>query len=410
MQRRTTFDPRRSRVFALAVTSIGALACASSPRAVPTSDAPVGAQPAAAQRTPGAAEVQGAFVVRLGNDTVAVERYTRTSRMLEGELILRVPRTRVIAYRAELGMNGHVSTFEARATQPGGAPSQPTRLEFTGNTVVARIPSGDSLRVNRIPVQGIAVPWIGNSFALAEQAIMQALPAGRDSTTVLQMGLGGQTPTAVYLRRRGATGVELEYFGSPVVIRLDGAGRIQSADGSATASKITVERVPTVNIAALATDFAARPLGQLSTRDTTLATIGGGAMLSVDYGRPSARGRTIWGGVVPWNEPWRTGANEATHFTTSRDLVIGGTTVPAGTYTLWTIPSPTGAQLVINRQTGQWGTVYDPAQDLARIAVTMEPLSEPVEQFTIAIVPSASGGVMRLMWGDRGVVVPFTVR
>ena len=391
----------------LAVAAL-TLACASSPRSVP--ETTVAVPPAQAQRATPPAETQGAFIVRLGNDTVGVEQYRRTATTLEGELVVRTPRTRVIRYQAGLGPAGRVVTFEASGTlPPGGAPSQPTRLEFTGDTVVALVPAGDSLRLNRMDVPGIAVPWIGNSFALAEQAIRQAMASGRDSVTILQVGLGGQTPTAAYVRRRGPNTVELEYFGAPVVVRLDGAGRIVSADGRATASKITVERVPSLNVAALAADFADRPLGQLSGRDTARATIAG-ATLSVDYGRPSARGRTIWGGLVPWNEVWRTGANTATHFTTSRELAIAGTTVPAGTYTLWTLPTPQGVQLILNRQTGQWGTSYDPAQDLARIPVSFEATPEHMEQFTIAFAPSGEGGVMRLIWADRAIVVPFAVK
>lgn len=416
MHRRTRLASAPRRASAIALIVIIGSACASSPRAAPPPASPPPAQPAAQpaaaqpavpQFTP-LAEVQGAFVVRLGVDTVAVERYSRTSQTLEGELIRRDGRTRVIRYRATLDASGRISTFEATTTQPGGTPSQPTRLEFSGNTVVASVPTGDSLRVNRIPVQGIALPWLGHSYALAEQALRQVLAQGRDSTTILQVGLGGQTPTSAWVRRRSQNVMELEYFGAPIVIRIDDAGRIQSADGSATASKITVDRVPTLNIAALSADFGERPLGQLSTRDTTRATLGA-ASLTVDYGRPFTRGRTIWGGVVPWNEIWRTGANEATHFTTSSNLMINGVTVPAGTYTLWTLPTPQGAKLIINRQTGQWGTVYDPSQDLARIDVNLAPLSEPVEQFTIAVVPASSGGVMRLMWGDREIRVPIIV-
>ena len=408
------------RASALTMIATGVLACASSPRAAPAPAAQPAAQPAvqpdtqaqvaAVQRFTPLAQVDGAFVVRLGVDTLAIERYSRTSQTLEGELIRREPRTRVFRYRATLDPDGRMSTFEATVMDPpGGPPSQPVRLEFTGGVVETSVPSGDSLRTNRIPVQGIAIPWIGHSYALAEQAIRQLFAEGIDSTTILQVGLGGQPPTAAYLRRRGPNVVELEYFGAPIVIRVDDAGRVQSADGSATATKVSVERVPTVSIAELATSFADRPLGQLSTRDTVSATLGG-ATLTVDYGRPFTRGRTIWGGVVPWNEVWRTGANEATHFTTSRDLVINGTMVPAGTYTLWTLPTARGATLIVNRQTGQWGTVYDPSQDLARIDVNLASLSEPMEQFTIAFVPSSSGGVMRLMWGDREVRVPIIVR
>ena len=106
----------------------------------------------------------------------------------------------------------------------------------------------------------------------------------------------------------------------------------------------------------------------------------GGASLTVEYSRPAKRGREIWGGLVPYGEVWRTGANAATAFTTDRDLEIGGAEVPAGSYTLFSIFTSESAQLIINRQTGQWGTMYDEAQDLVRVNLTPETIAEPVER------------------------------
>jgi hypothetical protein len=112
--------------------------------------------------------------------------------------------------------------------------------------------------------------------------------------------------------------------------------------------------------------------------------------------------------VVPWNQVWRTGANEATLFETSADLVIGGTTLPAGTYTLWTIPARDRWTLIINRNTGQWGTNYDAKYDFARLDMKVEPLPQPVEQFTIAIDPQGSGGILKLEWERTRASIPFS--
>ena len=151
-------------------------------------------------------------------------------------------------------------------------------------------------------------------------------------------------------------------------------------------------------------------MGQLSPRDTVRATVAGAELL-VDYGRPAKRGRQIWGGIVPWGEVWRTGANAATQLRTSRDLVFGDVTVPAGTYTLWTLPTAGGAQLIVNRQTGQWGTAYDASQDLARVPLRPATPAAPAERFTISVEPGQGrGGVLRMVWDDRGWEIPFTVR
>jgi len=119
----------------------------------------------------------------------------------------------------------------------------------------------------------------------------------------------------------------------------------------------------------------------------------------------------IFGGdPVPWNKVWRTGANAATQFTTSSDLMFGSTLVPAGKYTLWTLPTPTGARLIINSQTGQWGTDYDMTKDFARVDLASKALAQPVEQFTIAVVPQGTGGVLRFSWDTTEYSIPFTIK
>lgn len=109
-----------------------------------------------------------------------------------------------------------------------------------------------------------------------------------------------------------------------------------------------------------------------------------GKAVKVDYSRPFMKGRKIFGGVVPYGKVWRTGANEATSLTTAVDLTIGGAKVPAGSYTLYSLPTESGWKLIINRQTGQWGTEYDEKQDLARVELKSSKLDKPVEQFTIS--------------------------
>lgn len=117
------------------------------------------------------------------------------------------------------------------------------------------------------------------------------------------------------------------------------------------------------------------------------------------------RGRVIFGNVVPWDTVWRTGANQATQLITDKDLVIGGTTVPAGTYSLFTIPSPKGWQLIINKQHGQWGTDYDAKQDLTRIAMKAGQAATPVERLTIAIRSEGRNSALSIAWDQAEVSV-----
>lgn len=138
-----------------------------------------------------------------------------------------------------------------------------------------------------------------------------------------------------------------------------------------------------------------------SPRDTTRATVGS-AMVLIDYGRPSKRGRVIFGGLEPFGKVWRTGANAATTLVTDKPLTIGALEVPAGTYTLYTqLNKDAPWKLIVNKQTGQWGTQYDEKQDLGRVDMTMESLPAVVEKSTISI----ESGRLKLAWDQTAASV-----
>lgn len=110
----------------------------------------------------------------------------------------------------------------------------------------------------------------------------------------------------------------------------------------------------------------------------------GGHDVTINYSAPSMRGRKIVGELVPYDKVWRTGANEATSLKTDVALKVGGTAVPAGSYTLYSVPSSSGWKLIINKQTGQFGTEYHQEQDLARIPMQSKKLASPQEKMSIS--------------------------
>ena len=131
-----------------------------------------------------------------------------------------------------------------------------------------------------------------------------------------------------------------------------------------------------------------------------------GKQVTITYHRPSMRGRKIMGGLVPYGQVWRTGANEATTLKSGADLDIGGANVPAGTYTLYTLPSEETWKLIINKQTGQWGTEYNESQDLARVNMQKQKCPQ-VEQFTISWKKNAASSAdLVLEWETTRLSVP----
>ena len=127
--------------------------------------------------------------------------------------------------------------------------------------------------------------------------------------------------------------------------------------------------------------------------------LGGGKSIKTDYSSPRMKGRKIYGGLVPYGEVWRTGANEATTFVTSSDVMVGGKAVPAGSYTIFTVPNADKWTLIINKKTGEWGIPYKYESDeLARVDMKVSKLPSPVENFTISYDKTKNGCVMNIDW------------
>jgi hypothetical protein len=157
--------------------------------------------------------------------------------------------------------------------------------------------------------------------------------------------------------------------------------------------------------------------GGVSPHETTSAVIEG-CRVTITYGRPFTKDpktgepRKIWGGLVPWDKAWRTGSDEATVLITQQPLMFGDTLVPAGAYTLYTVPSESGtSKLAISKNLGPWGVPVNEKNDLARVDMKKEPAEKKHDQFTMAVEKNPSGGgVIKLMWEDTQFEVPFSIK
>jgi Protein of unknown function (DUF2911) len=368
---------------------------------------------------PASAQSSGNFVVRLGTDTTGVEHYTHTAKGLEIHQVGRAPRVYTRHLVFDLTPGG-MTTRTALTISAPGAPAGARPVQQVDATM-----DGDSLRVatrRDTSVQRIAVAAPGGAVIVvgsspwAEYEVQTMRLAGQkgDSLRSPLYYLGAGNMSWMVVRRLGADSMVIQTEHDLYHARVDKKGVIQSVVPIIGTAKFSVDRVADLDLAAMTASFAVREqqggaMGALSTRDT-VRTQAGGAELWIDYGRPSKRGRVIFGAVVPWGIVWRTGANAATQFKTDKALAIGNVTVPAGFYTLWTLPSPDGWKLIINSETGQWGTDHKAEKDLFTVAIPVTKLADPVERFTIMVAPSEQGGVINLDWDDTRVMVPFTVK
>lgn len=130
-------------------------------------------------------------------------------------------------------------------------------------------------------------------------------------------------------------------------------------------------------------------------------SLAGGYTVKTDYSSPRMNGRKIFGDLVPWGKVWRAGANEATTLVTDADLLVGGKTVPAGSYTIFVIPNAAAWELIVQKTTGEWGIPYPPqknAGELLHADMMVSSLPAPVENFTINYAPADGACTLQMDW------------
>lgn len=357
------------------------------------------------------------FVTRLGTDTLAIERFRQEGNEVMAQVILRSPETEIISYQLTLDDQGGIA--ELLAMEPKDASfnlsdarvTQTVRLEDDSlvNEVVNN--NGDIRSFSMLNEPG-TLPFIDMVHWPFELAFQHAVKAVEDSIT--QQLLTGRRTSGFVIHKLSADSLTFRHPSRGVMgVTINSTGSLMKLDAALTTRKLIVTRTNELDFKALASAFVERdkngsPFGALSgavSEDFSFM----GADFTVQYGSPQKRGREIFGGIVPWGQRWRTGANRATHFKTSKDLKIGTLEVPTGEYTLFTIPAPDGGTLIINKQTGQNGQSYDVKRDLGRVPMSLSLQDTVTEGFTVTVEESNTGGTLNLIWDKSVFSVDFTL-
>ncbi len=374
------------------------------------------------------------FVALLGNDTVSVESVTRTPHSLISDEVDRFPLVRARHTEITLGDDGRLTKMVMDVRTPSGkTPAERNRrvvADFTNDSVKVSITDSSGVTHRDFKTGGaLTVPHISMQYSVIELEIASSLKrsraagkSARDSMPFRQFYPDRDIGPNFVLH----SGWVIPAGGDSVVLRhdwlsgsgdvtVDSAARLLTYSGMRSTYKVSVRRTTEPpDVAAIGTQLAAAEqragAAQLSVRDTVRATIGT-TSFAIDYGRPRLRGRTLLGNVINYDRVWRTGANAATQFTTSAAVTVGGIALQPGTYTLWTVPHTTGVDLIINGQSGQWGTEYSSAKDIGTTKMSSETVSDTVDKFTISVVPGGPkrGGLV-MEWGTFRWTVPIVVQ
>lgn len=358
------------------------------------------------------------FVTLLGNDTLAIEKFTKTDSTLHAKVILRSPRTTLTSYNLEMGQDGGVENLSYfRQNNYAG---------FDGDKELVRSyeRQADSLKMQVLTNDGTmrtiiskyqegTLPFIDMVHWPFEVAFNNAMKTSADS--IDQKLLSGSRALNFIVAKIRPDSMTIRHPSRGVMgVNVDKNGNILELDASQTTRKLKVKRVDDVDIDRIAERFVeadknGSPFGSLSGAVEEEFIIGNTAF-NVSYGSPLRRGRDLFGGIVPYGERWRTGANRAAHFRTTSDLQMGDLFIPAAEYTLFSIPEADGGTLIINKQTGQNGRTYDQERDLGRVPMNVETKPESTEAFTITVEENGNGGVLKLIWGNTVYSVDFDIK
>jgi hypothetical protein len=374
------------------------------------------------------------FVATLGNDTVSVERIARSPTRLVTDGIDRWPFVRRRHTEFDLNQDGSIRRMVMDVRTPNGrSPRERGRritADFSKDKVTISVRDSSGVRDTSFATGGaITVPHVSMMYSVVELEIAAALRraaasglAPGDSVRFRQFYPDRDVGPSFTLHKGfvvfhpgGKVELRHDWLAGTGDVTVDSSGRMLTYSGMRSTYKVAVARTPTppdidsVGNRLVAAEQRTGP-SQLSVRDTARATIGP-ATISVDYGRPLLRGRTLLGDVISYDRIWRTGANAATQFTTSAPITLAGLSLAAGTYTLWTAPHLRGVDLIVNKQTGQWGTEYSRAQDLGTAPMRSDSVNTPVEKFTISVEPiDARHGTLTMAWGTFRWTVPIVVQ
>ena len=371
------------------------------------------------------------FLTMLGRDTISIESISRQGNTLTSDEVDRFPSVRIRHTVVDLNDDGSIQHLVMNIhtpSEPSGQRDRKVVGDVTDNKV--HLSKTDSTgTVNRdFPTSGsIVVAHVPQMYSLYELYFAAALKrasklAAGSPVQMRQFYIDREFDrfplgeVTVKPLDNGKIEITHDWLSGTGEAMMDSAGNMLSYSGARTTYDVQVKRLATPpDVKGIADRFEAKEkesghVKSLSVRDTTRAQIGN-AIFTIDYGRPLLRGRTLLGDVIPYDRVWRTGANAATQFTTSTPIKLAGMQVPAGTYTLFTAPHTNGIDLIVNKQTGEWGTEYDRSLNLGTARIISEVATATVEEFTISIIPGDNRhGTLVLEWGSFRWIAPIEVR
>lgn len=360
------------------------------------------------------------LIAKWGNDTAAIETFTLVGNHLMGEALHLYPEPHKKIFRFWYNDDGSLKEYEFRFHHPDN-PTLPLKSKTGFLPIMSKAATNDKVfnsrnvgfngresqyihDIRRLDFVGGWIPILGQLEWLAQQ---HKKTGDRHDLVFINAWLGPYE-MSVYQKSEG----ELIFdsgITKPISLFLDDEYHIDSIDALGTPWNYEVSRHEPTDLAQYYKQFANKKvIGDPSPHDQVTKEVAGVNMY-FDYGRPSKRGRVIFGNVVPYGQVWRTGAGDVTTWSFDKDLIFDGQRIPKGKYNIYTVPEKTSWTLIFNIEDQAWGSAHRPAFDKYKVQMKRHPTDSLVEKFTVDFQEKQNGGVIKMSWEGTTASASFKV-
>lgn len=360
---------------------------------------------------------RGGLIYTLGKDTTAIGDYELKGYNFAITVADLTEAVTVSRLAGTFFPNGELKTASGNMYKPvAGKDSQVLvsyKLYYENDTTYMEIRRNNTVITRKYPVRIMVANALGGYTLVYMPALLVNFAPEKNGDSLLSHHIVFNSARNFLIRKVSAGQYSA---GSSVMgmfsLSLDKKGDLRSIDGTGTSWNINGTVVPTLNMDSVITANVAKdqrhPHAAIVNKLDSVQTVIGGAMIKIRYSRPAVRGRVIYGEVVPYDRFWRTGADAATKLTLSQAIYFNGKELPAGEYSIFTLPSKNGWTILFNKESNIWGTEYKAENDILRVPMSTAALPESVELLTIAIVPTDKGGRIEVSWEKLSASVAFT--
>ena len=361
---------------------------------------------------------EGGLIYTLGKDTTAVGNYELKGYDFSMTVADLTEAVTVSRLTGTFFPNGELKAAQGNMYKPvPGADSQELfsyRLYYENDTTFIETRRNNTVTTRKYPVKIMVANALGGYTLVYMPALLVNFAPDKNGDSLLSHHIVFGSARDFLIRKIKAGHYAI---GSSVMgifrLSLDKKGDLHAVDGIGTSWNISGTVVPMLNMDSVITASVAkdqrRPHAAIVNKlDSVQATIAGG-VIKIRYSRPAVRGRVIFGAVVPYDRFWRTGADAATKLTLSQAIYFNGKELPAGEYSIFTLPSKNGWTMMFSKEPNIWGTEYKAENDVLRVPMSTAALPESVEWLTIAVVPADNGGRIEVSWEKLRASVAFSL-